>query len=231
MWKGGWDHDREARKNWDEKMRWKWNHLNHWVRSGTCAEGAQAHQCNSGHLGIPAELVSWWSLTEDVLESGVGAPLYVLAWWAELGGRWCLYKRHITSPSPAALNQARWIDTLAHDYYKLEVYVIILWLTTVNTRTNCYKSYCPSFSPESGGVWHCDWVSVRSFVGGWMAQKQKTKSRCACILILRTACLLGPFSCILWKIMSHFTSCVKMRMMFLTYLSEILSRMAGWGLL
>ncbi len=49
---------RDEVKKWDEK-RWKWNHFSHGAQSGTYAEGAQAHQCNSGHLGIPAELVSW----------------------------------------------------------------------------------------------------------------------------------------------------------------------------
>ncbi len=35
-----------------------------------CAEGAQAHRCRSGHLGIPEKLAAWKSLTEDVLEFG-----------------------------------------------------------------------------------------------------------------------------------------------------------------
>jgi hypothetical protein len=50
-------------------------------------EGAQAHQYNSGLLGIPETIVAWKSLTESVLEFGVEVLLGVWAQQAEHGGR------------------------------------------------------------------------------------------------------------------------------------------------
>jgi hypothetical protein len=68
-------------RGWDEKdgmkRRHVWNQTNHSAQSGPCAGGAQAHRCNSGHLGIPEKLAAWRSLTEDVLEFGVEVPLDV----------------------------------------------------------------------------------------------------------------------------------------------------------
>ncbi len=49
-----------------------WNQSNHGVWNVPCTEGAQARQCSSGLLGIPERLAAWKSLTEGVLEFGVG---------------------------------------------------------------------------------------------------------------------------------------------------------------
>ncbi len=54
-----------------------WNQSNHEVRSVPCAEGAQARLCSSGLLGIPERFAAWKSLTEGVLEFGVGVLLAV----------------------------------------------------------------------------------------------------------------------------------------------------------
>ncbi len=73
-----------------KRMEWKkcvWNQSNHGVQSVPCAEEAQAHRCSSGLLGIPERLAAWKSLTEGVLEFGVGVLLGVEAQQAELSGR------------------------------------------------------------------------------------------------------------------------------------------------
>jgi hypothetical protein len=49
-----------------------WNQSNQGVWNVPCAEGAQARQCSSGLLGIPERIAAWKSLTEGVLEFGVG---------------------------------------------------------------------------------------------------------------------------------------------------------------
>jgi hypothetical protein len=64
-----------------------WNHSNHEVWNVPCAEGVQAHQCSSGILGIPEKIATWKSLTEVVLEFGVGVLHGVWVQQAELGGR------------------------------------------------------------------------------------------------------------------------------------------------
>ncbi len=58
-----------------------------------------------------------------------------------------------------------------------------------------------------------------------------TESRCACSLIFGTSSLIGSVSCILRKIILRLIFCTITRMQYCTSLSDILSRMAGWGLL
>jgi hypothetical protein len=58
-----------------------------------------------------------------------------------------------------------------------------------------------------------------------------TESRCACSLSLGTSCRDGSVSCILWKIMLRFISCIMTRILYRTNLSDTLSKMAGCGLL
>jgi hypothetical protein len=64
-----------------------WNQSNHEVWNVPCAEGAQAHQCSSGLLGIPEKIATWKSLTKGVLEFGVGVLHGVWVQQAELSGR------------------------------------------------------------------------------------------------------------------------------------------------
>ncbi len=58
-----------------------------------------------------------------------------------------------------------------------------------------------------------------------------TESRCACSLIFGTSSLAGSVSCILRKMILRLISCTKTRMQYWVSLSDILSKMAGWGLL
>ncbi len=58
-----------------------------------------------------------------------------------------------------------------------------------------------------------------------------TENRCACSLILGTSWRDGSVSYILRKIMFRFISWIVTRMLYRTSLSDILSKMAGWGLL
>jgi hypothetical protein len=64
-----------------------WNQSSHEVWNAPYVEGAQAHQYNSGLLGIPETIVAWKSLTEGVLEFGVEVLLSVWVQQAEHGGR------------------------------------------------------------------------------------------------------------------------------------------------
>jgi hypothetical protein len=48
-----------------------WNQSSHEVWNAPYVEGAQAHQYNSGLLGIPETIAAWKSLTVGVLEFGV----------------------------------------------------------------------------------------------------------------------------------------------------------------
>jgi hypothetical protein len=67
-----------------------WNQSSHEVWNAPYVEGAQAHQYNSGLLGIPETIAAWQSLTVGVLgvlEFGAEVLLGVWVQQAEHGGR------------------------------------------------------------------------------------------------------------------------------------------------
>jgi hypothetical protein len=80
---------------------------------------------------------------------------------------------------------------------------------------------------EMGALfWTIPWYSSSSDISF-----RVTESRCACILILGTSWRNGSVNCILRKMMFRFISWMTTRMLYRTSLSDIPSKMAGWGLL
>ncbi len=73
--------------------------------------------------------------------------------------------------------------------------------------------------------WTMPWYSSREI------SFRVTESRWACILIFGTSWREGSVSCILRNIMVRLISWIVARIMYLVSLSDILSNMAGWGLL